>query len=162
MSRRAANDTLKNVLAACNIDSKNINFDLLVLKGLAQTNLVDACKWIAIGFLFLILIAPVSLLNSDIRIESGYSIQEHIIIQDHRLYSDHFTLLLRGDDIEYDKIFALNKDGVGVFPTSVDPETGLVTFPYDNESLTIYISDKHGHSINAVLSEYAVKEDKSE
>ena len=69
MSKKAANDTLKNVLAACNIESDNINFDLLLIKSMAQTNYVDACKWIAIGVLFLVLISPLALINNDIKIE---------------------------------------------------------------------------------------------
>lgn len=153
MSRKAANDTLKNVLAACNIQSDNINFDLLVLKGIAQTNFVDACKWIAIGVLFLVLISPLALINNDIRIESKNILNnDRIIIEDHTLYSDHFTLKLEGEDIDYDAIYAENLDGSVILPLSADPDNDLVTFPYNNEELVIHISDMHGHTLNAVLA----------
>lgn len=155
MPRQAANDTLKNVLAACNIESSNINFDLLVIKGIAQTNIVDACKWIAIGFLFLVLIAPVALINNDIRIQSNNLLNnDRIIIEDHALYSDHFMLKLVGEDIDYNAIYAKTDSGDVVFPSEFDPANGEVTFPYNNEALTIHIADKHGHTLNASLSEY--------
>lgn len=154
MSRQEANDTLNNVLAACNIDSENINFDLLILKSIAQTTLIDACKWIAIGFLFLILIAPVVLINNDIKIESRGIANERIIIRNHQLYSDHFVLELAGDDISYDEIYARNADGDVIFPTRIDEASGHVEFPYSNEALTIFIPDGRGHTLNAALSAY--------
>ena len=157
MSKKAANDTLMNVLAACNMESDNINFDLLRLKGFAQTNLVDACKWISVGFLFLVLIAPVALINNDIKIDSHGIVNERIIIEDHQLYNDHFVLKIVGNDIDYDSIYALNADGMTFLPSSADAETGLVEFPYNNESLTIYISDLSGHTLNATVSAYGDK-----
>lgn len=153
MSRKAANDTLKNVLAACNIESENINFDLLVLKGFAQTNIVDTCKWIAIGFLFLTLIAPLALINNDLKLETNNLLNnDRIIIEDHQLYDDHFTLKLAGEDIDYDAIYAMSGSGNAVFPIKIDQENSMVSFPYNNEALTIHITDKHGHTLDAVLS----------
>ena len=153
MSKKAANDTLKNVLAACNMESDNINFDLLLLKSIAQTNYVDACKWIATGFLFLILISPLALINNDIKIESGNLLNnDRIIIEDHVMHDGSFTLKLVGEDIDYDAIYAENADGRVFLPTDIDEAASLVTFPYKNEALTIHITDKHGHSLNAELS----------
>ncbi len=154
MSKQEANNMLNNVLAACNIDSENINFDLLILKSIAQTTLIDTCKWIAIGFLFLILISPVVLINNDIKIESRGIAYERIIIRNHQLYSDHFVLELAGDDISYDEIYARNAGGDVIFPTSIDETSGRVEFPYSSEALTIFIPDIHGHTLNASLSAY--------
>jgi hypothetical protein len=158
LSRQAAGDTLKNVLAACNIDSENINFDLLILKSIAQTTLVDTCKWIAVGFLFVILVSPVLLINNDIRIESKGVASDRIIIRDHQLYKDHFILELAGNDIDYDAIYARTESGDVIFPIFVDKETGIVEFPYSNMSLSICIPDKHGHVLNATLSAYSADE----
>ncbi len=160
MPRQAAGDTLKNVFAACNIESDNINFDLLILKSIAQTTLVDACKWIAIGFLFFTLVSPVALINNDMKIESRGIANDRIIILDHQLYRDHFILLLAGNDIDYDAIYARTKDGDVIFPLELDKDNGLVKFPYNNESLTICIPDEHGHTLSATLSAYTA-EDKS-
>lgn len=153
MSKKAANDTLKNVLAACNIESDNINFDLLLIKSMAQTNYVDACKWIAIGVLFLVLISPLALINNDIKIESKNLLNnDRIIIVDHELDEAGFTIELAGDDIDYAAIYAENAEGHVFLPVSIDETNSLVTFPYNNEALTIHITDKHGHSLNAELS----------
>ena len=153
MSKKAANDTLKNVLAACNIESDNINFDLLLIKSMAQTNYVDACKWIAIGVLFLVLISPLALINNDIKIESKNLLNnDRIIIVDHELDEAGFTIELAGDDIDYAAIYAENAEGHVFLPVSIDETNSLVTFPYNNEALTIHITDMHGHSLNAELS----------
>ena len=154
MPKQAAGDVLMNVLEACNVETSNINFDLLLLRGLAQTNLVDFCKWIAIGFLFLSLVSPVALMNSQLKVDRSGIAPDKIIIEDHTLYDDHFTLKLIGEDIDYEGIYAKNSDGETVVPISFDRETGEVTFPYNNEGLTIYISDEHGHTLNATLSAY--------
>ena len=154
MPKQAAVDVLKNVLEASNVETPNINFDLLLLKGLAQTNLVDFCKWIAIGFLFLALVSPVALMNSQLKIDRAGIAPDKIIIEDYSLYNDHFTLKLIGDDIDYEAIYAKTANGRTVVPTSYDKDSGEVIFPYAHEGLTIYISDEHGHTLNAKLSAY--------
>lgn len=154
MPKQAAVDVLKNVLEASNVETPNINFDLLLLKGLAQTNLVDFCKWIAIGFLFLALVSPVALMNSQLKVDRAGIAPDKIIIEDYSLYNDHFTLKLIGDDIDYEAIFAKTADGKTVVPTGYDRDSGEVIFPYSHEGLTIYISDEHGHTLNAKLSAY--------
>lgn len=154
MPKQAAGDVLMNVLEACNIETPNINFDWLLLKGFAQTDLVDFCKWIAIGFLFLALVSPVALMNSQLKIDRAGIAPDKIIIEDHILYNDHFTLKLIGEDIDFEGIYAKTADGRTIVPLGFDRNTGEVTFPYSNEGLTIYISDKHGHTLNATLSAY--------
>ena len=154
MPRQAAGDVLMNVLEACNVESSNINFDLLVLKGLAQTNLVDSCKWIAIGFLFLVLVSPVALANTQLKVERTSMAVDKIAIVDHSLYEDHVTLKLAGNDIDYDSIYARDNSGRVILPSECDTQEGIVTFPYENEGLTIYISDTYGHTLNATLSAY--------
>jgi hypothetical protein len=154
MPKQAAGDVLMNVLEACNVETPNINFDWLLLKGLAQTDLVDLCKWIAIGFLFLALVSPVALMNSQLKVEGSGMVPDKIIIEDHTLYDDHFTLKLIGEDIDYEGIYAKTADDRTVVPVSFDKESGEVSFPYEHEGLTIYISDEHGHTLNATLSAY--------
>ncbi len=154
MPKQAAVDVLKNVLEASNVETPNINFDLLLLKGLAQTNLVDFCKWIGIGFLFLVLVSPVALMNSQLKVDRAGIAPDKIIIEDYSLYNDHFTLKLIGDDIDYEAIFAKTADGKTIVPTGYDRDSGEVIFPYPHEGLTIYISDEHGHTLNAKLSAY--------
>lgn len=158
MPKQAAGDTLKNVFAACNIESDNINFDLLILKSIAQTTLVDACKWIAIGFLFFTLVSPVALINGDMKIESRGIANDRIIIRDHQLYKDYFILQLAGNDIDYDAIYARTGSGKVIFPTETDKDSGIVRFPYNNEALTICIPDEHGHTLSATLSAYTAED----
>ena len=154
MPKQAAGDVLMNVLEACNVESSNINFDWLLLKGFAQTNLVDSCKWIAIGFLFLVLISPIALMNTQLKVETGPIANNRIIIEDHTLYEDHFTLKLAGSNIEYDSIYAKYPDGTVIYPSGYDEEAGTVTFPYEHKGMTIYIPDERGNILSATLSAY--------
>ena len=54
--------------------------------------------------------------------------------------------------MKYEAIYAKNNEGIVIFPTNIDEADGLVTFPYKNEELTIHITDKHDHTLDAVLS----------
>ena len=46
----------------------------------------------------------------------------------------------------------MSVSGNAVFPIKIDQENSMVSFPYNNEALTIHITDKHGHTLDAVLS----------
>ena len=154
MSRTDASRTLQNVFTACNREPNVTNFDILILRSIAQTNLVSTCKWIAKGLIFLVLIAPVALLNTNFKVDTRGIVSDKIIIEDHQLYTDHFVLIVHGEDIAYDNIYARNIEGDVVFPNHYDVVTGEIDFPYNNESLTIFIPDKNGHVLTATLSEY--------
>lgn len=154
MDMNTANQTLQNVFAACSQAPNTVPFDKLMLKGLAQTALVTACKWIAAGFLLLILVAPLAFRNSDFSVSSK-SFRESISITDHQLYEHEFKMVLNGSDVDYDNIYAKKPDGTFVFPSSVNisNDTMIVTIPYDGISLNIYIPDKNGKTLQAILSE---------
>ena len=79
---------------------------------------------------------------------------DKIVIVDHSLYEDHFTLKLAGNDIDYDSIYARDNSGRVFLPSECYTQEVIVTFPYENEGLTIYISDTYGHTLNATLSAY--------
>ena len=154
LSKNEASETLKNVFAASNRTPNTTSFDMLILRGLAHTTMVTTCKWIATACVFLLLVAPVALINNDIKIESKGIASDTIIITDHRLYTDRFVLMLNGNNIEYDSIYARNKEGDVIFPSVIDKENSLIEFPYNNESLTVYIPNSSGHVLTATMSEY--------
>ena len=93
-------------------------------------------------------------MNSQLKIDRAGIAPDKIIIEDYSLYNDHFTLKLIGDDIDYEAIYAKTANGKTVVPTGYDKDSGEVIFPYAHEGLTIYISDEHGHTLNAKLSAY--------
>lgn len=154
MDMNTANQTLQNVFAACNQQPNTIPFDKLMLKGLAQTALVSACKWIAAAFLVLVLVSPLAFQSSDFSVSSK-GFRESIAITDHQLYADEFKMVLNGSDIDYNNIYAKKPDGTFVFPSSINVanDTLIVTIPYEGVSLNIYIPDKNGKVLQAILSE---------
>ena len=154
MSSNEANETLKNVFEACNREPVNTSFHVLKAKGLAQTTMVSACKWIATAMIFIILVIPVALMNNDIKIESHGAVADRVIIVDHALYTDRFILTVVGEDIAFHDIYAKTADGTIVFPAQMNITAGTIEFPYNNESMTIYIPDKKGQVLTATLSDY--------
>ena len=158
MKKSVANETLQNVFAACNKTPNSTNFDLLIFKGIAQTTLVSTCKWIATGLIFVTLVAPVSLINTDFKVDTGGIASDKILVKNHELYSDCFILYLQGENIKYDSIYAKDNEGNVLFPQSTDTTNQVVVFPYSDKSLTIYIPDSDGHTLTARLSAYSSDE----
>ena len=47
--------------------------------------------------------------------------------------------------VNYETVYGIDEDGNPVQPLSVDPETGIITFPYHKAVLDVYISDMAGN-----------------
>ena len=152
MKKSAADATLQNVFAACNEQPSTKSFDILILRSLAQTTLVSTLKWIATGFLFLVLVAPIALMDSDFTVNSRGVIRDKVIIEEHRLYEHTFILRIHGDEINYDNIYAIDTDGRICFPSAINRENGLIEFPYNNKGMTINIPCYNGQVVTATLS----------
>ena len=151
MNIEDANSTLQNVFAELDMKPNSIPFDKIVLRGLANTVFAKTCKIIATIFLIISLFTPLAFINNDFVVEPSVGASK-IIITDHQLYDDHFSLVLQGNNINYDDIYARLPDGSFVFPSSVNRDNGLVIFPFTESSLNIYIPDINGNVLQAVLT----------
>lgn len=149
-----ANDILQNVFAAEKVTPNTIPFDMIVLKGMAQTLLVRVCILIASVMLTLLLLAPLAFRStSDFKVSEGSA--HEISIMEHQLYETEFIMLIKGKDIDYTKVYARKNDGSVIFPTRIQyvNSNTEITFPYDGEALNLYIPDMDGHVLQAVLSQ---------
>ncbi len=147
--------TVQNVFAELNMTPNSTPFDKIVLKGLANTVFARTCRYISLAFLIASLLTPLAFINSTFIVENKES-ESKIVISDHQLYDDHFTMVLSGTDINYDDIYARLPDGSFVFPSSIDRTNGFVTFPFDDASLNIYIPDINGNILQAILTKEAL------
>ena len=151
MELKSANDTLQNILKECNKEPNTIPFDRLVFTNTVNVAFAKTGRIASLCLLVLIMLSPLTFGNRGFSVKNS-GIIEKIIVTDHQLYSDHFVIYLKGNSIVYDDIYARKNDGNFVFPISADPETGEVVFPYEGQSLNIYIPDINGKVLQAILT----------
>lgn len=149
-----ANDILQNVFAAKNQAPNTTSFDMIVLKSKARTSLVTSCMWVGIIMLCLVILSPLAFQSQELKVSNLASTGEVQIVE-HRLFSEEFVMMLSGSKLDYQQIYALKNDGTVIFPSRIRFINGNteVTFPYEGESLNLYIPDIDGGVIQAILSE---------
>lgn len=152
MGKKQANETLMNVFAACNQAPNTRSFDYLVVKNIANTTIVKVGKRMAIVLLMLVILSPLAFRNSN-----GYqqiNRKNPVVVVSHHLDKGNacFVMELRGMGIDYSGIYAKTETGQIVVPSDTDEETGLVTIPFTEGNLNIFIPNEDGSVIQAVLS----------
>ena len=152
INRKAANEALQNVFAACEQTPNTRSLDALLFKNLANTTLVKVGKWTSVALLVLILLSPtvfyVAGKNEDEKVH-----RTNIEVTDHYLDEENgcFVMTLRGDDIDYDGIYAKKENGAVIYPLETDVK-GIVKFRFESGTLNIFIPDTEGGIVQAVLS----------
>lgn len=153
LNKKQANEMLQNVFKTCDVEPSSDSFDKLILKDFAKTQYVLIARYIAIFFLVICAISPLCIKKDEYFVVMKNNTHKmSVIIEDHELFEDHFTMTLFGDDILYGNIYAYSNENL-IFPTKVDIKNSTVTFPYDGNALDIHIPVKSGEELNAILSE---------
>ncbi len=152
INRKAANEALQNVFAACDQTPNTQSLDALLFKNIANTTLVKAGKWMSVGLLVLILLSPTVFYMAGKQNTARAHVTD-ITVTDHYLdeESGSFVMELKGTDIDYDGIYAKKEDGSILYPSETDPE-GTVKFHFESGTLNIFIPDTEGGVVQAVLS----------
>jgi hypothetical protein len=57
-----------------------------------------------------------------------------------------------GSGIDYDSIYAITDSSETVLPSTIDKDTGEVTFPKPDGSYNVYISDNNGNQLHLILT----------
>ena len=152
IDKKAANEALQNVFAACEQKPNTQSLDFLLFKNIANTTLVKAGKWMSIALLVLILLCPIVFYmagreepkgdhKSDIKVTSHYLDEE----------GGYFVMTLEGSNIDYDGIYARNENGSVIHPEEYSHD-GTVRFRFESGTLNIFIPDTEGGVVQAVLS----------
>ena len=152
IDRKAANEALQNVFAACEQTPNTQSLDVLLFKNIANTTLVKLGKWLSVALLVLIMLCPLVFYiagkqHEDVRGKTDIKVTEHYIDEADQC----FVMTLSGDDIYYEGIYAKKEDGSVIYPLSVEPD-GTVRFHFESGTLNIYIPDTEGGIVQAVLS----------
>lgn len=152
MDIETANQTLQNVFAACNHKPNSIPFETIVSQRKANTGYVTICMWICIVFLIATLLSPLCFYQTSFHVSDLLSISEFITIEEHSFADDCFTIKLKGDNIDYDKISIMDEGGTVILPDEIIPEEQMIRIYQPTGTLNIYIPDKDGHTLLAVLT----------
>ncbi len=150
MDIKSADATLQNVLKECNKEPNTVPFDRLVHISAANVAFAKICRIASLCLLVLLSLSPLAFIDTGFSVKNSGLI-EKIIVSDHELYEDRFIMRLSGSNIEYDDIYARKPDGAFVFPSSINEDTGEVVFPFEGQSLNIYIPDVNGKVLQAIL-----------
>lgn len=152
INRKAANEALQNVFAACEQTPNTQSLDALLFKNIANTTLVKLGKWLSVALLVLILLCPIVFYTAGKQGIDGNSRTDITVTEHHIDIKDQcFVMTLSGDNIYYEGIYAKKEDGSVIYPISTDPD-GTVKFHFESGTLNIYIPDTEGGIVQAVLS----------
>ncbi len=154
ISRKEANDMLQNVFNACNQQPNNTSLDLLLLKNYTRVAVVKTGKWLSIAFLIIVLLMPLAFRRpAGTELTLNNNDANSIIISNHQMTDDHFSMYMQGEGILYNNIYCQKQDGTIVFPDTISEENGYVSFPFDGEMLNIFIPCEDGYTVQALLAQ---------
>ena len=152
INKKAANETLQNVFAACEQTPNTRSLDALLIKNYANTTLVKTGKWLSVVLLVLLLLCPLVFYLAGKEAETKPH-RADIIVTQHYMDEENecFVFRLSGSNIYYDGIYAKSSDGTVVYPVETDDD-GTVKFHFTGGTLNIFIPDTEGGIVQAVLS----------
>lgn len=152
INKKAANEALQNVFAACEQTPNTQSLDALLFRNIANTTLVKTGKWLSIALMVLILICP-AVFYLEGKNASAIPHKTDITVTGHYLDTENgcFVMQLSGSNIDYDGIYAKAEDGTVIYPIEAD-ESGEVRFRFESGTLNIFIPDTEGGIVQAVLS----------
>ena len=151
INKKAANEALQNVFAACEQTPNTKSLDALLFKNIANTTLVKVGKWMSVALLILILLCPLVFYRAGMDTQEGtkktdIKVTQHYLDED----NDCFVMELSGSNIDYEGIYARKEDGSTIYP--VEASDGTVKFHFEKGTINIFIPDTEGGVVQAVLS----------
>lgn len=151
IDKKSANETLKNVFAACDQTPNTLSFDYILFKNIANTKMVKVAKWCSLLLLLLIIISPLAFRNSEgnhTAKRSSVSVESHYIDDEKQC----FVMKLSGEGVDYFGIYAKDEKGEIYVPLQVDEDNRTVFIPFTDGTINIYIPNEDGSVVQAVLS----------
>ena len=151
IDRKVADETLKNVFAACEQQPNTKPLEVIRVRSIASDVVVKIGFVASIILLVLVLTMPLAfgLPSGDKdKHKSNISIENHYIDTELRC----FVMNLKGENIDYDGIYARKDDGTIVVPFRIDEENKTVMIPFNGGNINIFIPNGDGTYIQAVLS----------
>lgn len=150
MSKAEADNTLKNVLDACeNSDNPhNSTVSTNTVNPIKNINLLYICVICAIA---ITLVLPIFFAFSA-QSSHPQTSKADIEVEDYYVEDSTLFIYLDGSFIDYSSIYAVNPSGTCFTPSSFDYKTGLITFDYDETEWNIYVSDLNGINLHMLFT----------
>lgn len=158
MDKKAADDTLKTVFAACNQQPNETDMNSLVENKEEYSRKYKHSFIIAIAAFILFFFSPLAFapfsgtFAPDEFDPAPAANGAAITIEHHELTEDQFILVVSGELVDFTSAYAVNPEGIRIYPVSYSSMTGEIIFPYDNTEWNIYISDYNGEQLHLLLS----------
>lgn len=153
INKKAANDTLQSVFEACEQEPNSKPLELIQAWAIANTTIVKVGMWMSVALLVMVLVMPLAFVSSR-EADNGLGEVDNVKVVEHYLDVDNdcFVMVLYGNGIDYNGIYALRDDGRTVFPQEIDEDNHTVKIPFVEGNLNIYIPKSDGTFLQAVLS----------
>lgn len=155
IGKKAADETLKNIFAACDQKPNDKSLEVIRVWTIANTTVVKVCFYISILALVLILLSPLAFRNQEnthfgINSQKKYEVE----VVSHHMDNENncFVMVIKGQGVDYNGIYGKMDNGKVVFPSSIDKITGEVRIPFTEGNLNIFIPKEDGTTTQAVLS----------
>lgn len=148
LDEEIADQVLQNVFAACNRPPSQIPFDKLSLRKAQNVRPFLICRRITILFTCLMFIAPL-FFYSPLHVKGVAA--SKISVKNHYMENNYFTIVLEGDNIDYESIYALTQNGETLLP-QINKRTCEIRFLYEGQTLNIYIPTTDGNVLQGILS----------
>lgn len=153
MNKKAANDTLQNVFAACEVEPNETPLEVIRVWNIANAAIVKVGFWVSIALLVVVLLMPVAFKES--RHSNGNKVNSvNVSVVGHYLDKENgqFVMTLSGNGVLYDEIYAKKDDGSIIKPSKIEEEYNMVYIPFEDGNINIYIPKSDGTVLQAVLS----------
>lgn len=145
-----ADEMLNNILDSCNIPPSSDSLETIMQKRMVEKLPLHILKIVSVVFLVISVLVPLAF-KKDPSFDVINS-SKTVAVTSHTLYEDCFVMTLSGL-ADYANIYSKKSNGAIIYPDIIDQDAGLVIFPYNGESLNIYIPTTSGECIQAVLHE---------
>jgi len=154
INTKAANETLQNVFAACEIEPNETPLEVIRAINIASAAVVKIGFYISIALLVVVLMMPFAFKDSAKNKRNDTTGTSVVKVTGHYLDTDNgcFVMTLSGDGILYDKIYAKRDDGSIVIPSKIDEDNNMIFIPFTEGNINIYIPKEDGSVMQAVLS----------
>jgi len=152
MDLTLANETLQNVFTACEKTPNTIPFDKILLRQKPNTRVFTCGKWIAIFMLVLTFLMPLAFSPSPAKISKVSSAGTHLSISNHFVKDKTLYLQFDGNNINLSNTYMLTISDEKIYPLSYDEEKNMISFPYLNEEVNIYIVTDDSSSMQILVT----------
>lgn len=153
INKKAANDTLKNVFEACELEPNTKPLELIEVWTIANATIVKIGMWLSVALLIGVLVMPLAFVGC-VEKDNGLVTNDRVEISNHYLDEEHgyFVMVIDGEIVDYNSVYAVDSNGGTIFPVEINEDEHTVKIPFKEGNLNIFIPKTDGTFVQAILS----------